>query len=649
MLYFFIKRLIIICLTTALPTIAWAADSLIDAPSTKKIMHYILRDHATFEKVTPELTRRTVQAFLEEMDPHKTYLIKSSIEPYLTPSPEKLAQISKRIDNQDFSDFYHLLSKMQTSIEKMNQLDKKTYTSEGEELECFSALKTLEWGDNYQQLAQREAKIRALQIKSAEAFEIDTAERMSQRLDKRQRSMESKITTQSKKAFHAKAHELFLKSFAKSLDDHSSYFTAWEAEQYALQVQQHLFGIGAQLRDDLQGFTLVHVLENSPVQKHGEIKAGDMIIAVDHTPVVGMDIEEAVQLIRGPKGSHVHLTLLRNSPEGQKKLEADIIRDLINLKETRFHHSLIPFGNGNIAYLRLFSFYQDSESSSELDIQAALKAALKETNPLKGVLLDLRSNGGGLLEQSVKVAGLFLKKGIVASIKDSQNRLEHRRTFRAHPIWDGPLVILTDRASASAAEIVAGSLKDYGRAIIAGDEHTWGKGSYQVFTFNPMQSSKANPLGEYKVTRGLYYTVSGNSPQLLGIKSDIEIPSGLKATDLGESLVKHPIENQTIEPNFVDNLEDVHPFYRATMKRQYKHNRQHKLTVYDNLIPVLKSNSKKRIESNPDFQNFLSVIYKENLTKKDLQSYGLNDLAKEECIDILKDLILLEVEQKKAA
>lgn len=644
------KSLTFIVLCLILPIVVWAKASPISAASTKKIMLEMFRDHATFEKLSPELTKRILDAFLHEMDPHKTYLIKASIEPYLHPDEDLLIKISHRIENNNFRDFYNLLSTMQTSIEKMRTLTQKEQVVDKEMFKGKIDLKTLHWGDNYQQLTERRLHIRSCQIKSAELFDIDTKERMAQKLDKQIRSSEAKLLTSSKEELESKAHELFLKAFAQSLDDHSTYFTAWEAEQYAMQVKQHLHGIGAQLRDDIEGLTIVHILENSPTQAHGNIKAGDKIIAVDHETVIGMDIEDAVQMIRGPKGTQVHLTLLREDGEGEpQKIEADIIRDRIQLKETSFQKELIPFGDGELAYFRLYSFYQDSDSSSESDIQNALTNALRGERPLKGVLLDLRSNGGGLLEQAVKVAGLFLKKGIIASIKDSQNHIEHRRSFRAHPVWQGPLIVLIDRASASAAEIVAGALQDYGRAIIIGDKRSFGKGSYQVFTFNPMRSEKARPLGEYKVTRGLYYTVSGNSPQLSGIASDIEVPSGLKESDIGESLAKHPIENRTISPGFDDNLEDVHPFYRAAIRRQYKHNRQEKLDLYSAFLPTLRANSKKRIERNPDFQNFLKITQKEHLTKKDLQSYGLNDLAKEEGLDILKDLVLLETQAEKAA
>lgn len=643
------RKLLIFITLCLLPALEGAQPPFqIDAADTHGIMHTILKDHVIFENLSAPLMRRILNAFLEELDATRVYLIESSLKPYLNPSDQLLEEMSQRIENQDFSDFYTLLKQMQSSIERMDQLAKAEYQPSASCLKSLKEAKDLSWGKTYQELYQRQRDITELHLQSAVEFDIDTRERMQKRLDKLKRRFEASLSTNSAQAFTTKAHELFLKAFTKSLDDHSTYFTPWEAQEYARNVQQHLVGIGAQLRDDLEGITLVHILENSPTAKHGGIKVGDMIVAVDHEPVIGMDIEEAVKLIRGPKGTKVSLTLLRGPSEKKEKLEVEIIRDRIVFEEARFNHELLPFGAGKLAYFRLFSFYQDEETSSEKDIQQVLEKAIAE-HPLKGVLLDLRSNGGGLLTQAAKVAGLFMKKGIVASIKDGQGHMEHYRTFRATPVWDGPLVILTDRASASAAEIVASSLQDYGRAIVVGDEKTWGKGSYQIFTFNPNASSIPNPLGEYKVTKGLYYTVSGLSPQLTGVCADIVVPGGLKAEDIGESLMKHPIEKQRIEPHFIDKLEDVHPFFRAKMKRQYKHNRQEKLAIYEPLLPTLKSNSAIRLKQNPDFQNFLKILNKDKITKKDLSSYGLRDLVKAEGVNILKDLILMQLQQDKAA
>ena len=181
------------------------------------------------------------------------------------------------------------------------------------------------------------------------------------------------------------------------------------------------------------------------------------------------------------------------------------------LKETRLEKSYEPYGNGVIGHFHLFSFYQDPNSSSAGDLKEAILEMKKKQN-LKGIVLDLRNNAGGLLPQAVSVTGLFISKGVVVSVKDNTGVVQHLRNIDGQPIWTGPLIVLTNRTSASAAEIVAQTLQDYGRALVVGDPHTYGKGTFQTFTLESANYGKVNPKGEFKVTRGRYYTVSGKSP-----------------------------------------------------------------------------------------------------------------------------------------
>ena len=294
-----------------------------------------------------------------------------------------------------------------------------------------------------------------------------------------------------------------------------------------------------------------------------------------------------------------------------------------------------------IAHIRLFSFYQDPNDSSASDIKAALDE-IKKDHQLEGVVLDLRGNAGGLLPQAVAVTGLFIQKGVVVSIKDSAGNIQHLRNFDGKVTWDGPLIVLTNKGSASAAEIVAQTLKDYGRALLVGDPFTWGKGSYQTFTLDSGNVDKVNPQGEFKVTRGLYYTVSGKSPQLTGTKVDIEVPGGLTELEIGESYAKFPLENDEIPPNFIDNLSDIHPFHRGKMMRMYKKDQQPRTDLYGKHLDRLKSNSDQRIAQNTNYQNFLKEVRKEEFDADAIEKYGQNDLQLEESHNIMKDLILLE-------
>ncbi|MCB1107329.1 MAG: PDZ domain-containing protein [Chlamydiia bacterium] len=641
-----IKRLILSILVLFLSVFAEAKPPELTPSMTHKKAEEILKGHVSHKELTPEISRRALKNFIDELDPTKTYLLENEVEKWEEPKEELLVTLVSSYKKENFEIFEDIYEVMIQAIARRNALETKIDTLSLPKDAKASDFKDLKWAKSEKELEERLLALRALQLETAEQLEIESKEQFMQRLSKRRINREDEILQEGKKKLQKRQlFAYFLKSMCNALDNHTVYFTPQEANQFMIQVQQRLFGIGAQLRDDLTGFTLVRLLEGGPALQGGTLKVGDKIIAVNHEPVAGMDIVEAVDLIRGPKGTAVGLTILRESGEGEnkksEKFDIEVIRDEIVLKETRFEADKIPYGNGVIAHIRLFSFYQDPNDSSASDIRHALDEIKKE-HRLEGVILDLRGNAGGLLPQAVAVTGLFIKKGVVVSIKDSGGNIQHLRNFDDNTAWDGPLIVLTNKGSASAAEIVAQTLKDYGRALLVGDPYTWGKGTYQTFTLDSGNVDKVNPQGEYKVTRGLYYTVSGKSPQLTGTKVDIEVPGGLNELEIGESFAKFPLENDEIPPNFVDNLTDVHPFHRGKMMRMYKKNQQPQIDLYGKHLDLLKKNSTHRIEQNKNYQNFLKEVRKEEHDVDSSEKYGQNDLQFEESVNIMKDLILLE-------
>jgi carboxyl-terminal processing protease len=407
-----------------------------------------------------------------------------------------------------------------------------------------------------------------------------------------------------------------------------------------IQLQQRLFGIGAQLRDDLNGFTVVKIIEGGPASRNTGLKANDRIIAINGEPVVGLEITEAVELIRGEEGSLVTMTVLRPNPEKEEKLEITIIRGEVVIKEARIESKVVPFGDGVIAHITLHSFYQDPLRSSASDIFEEINKIHNE-HLLKGVILDLRLNAGGILPQAVAVTGLFITKGIVCSIKDNHGDIEHLRDIDSRIAYDGPLIVLTSKASASASEIVAQTLQDYGRAIIVGDEHTYGKGTFQTITFDGDHNGRINPKGEFKVTRGKYYTVSGKSPQLVGVVPDIVIPGFYSETELGERHTKNPLANDSIAENFNDDLSDVPVNQRDQISWLYRFNLQPKIKTYTRHLPLLRKNSQIRIENESFYQSFLTQLKEEDIKLERVELFVKFDPQLHEAINVMKDLILL--------
>lgn len=606
----------------------------------------IMKAHASQKELTPTLVNRVFISYIETLDPTKTYFIKEDIAQWIEPSDALTNRVLNEMKNRDYSEFEKINSAMVKAIERRRLLETEIQSDELPKNVSVEEFKDLPWTTNKEELKERLKRIAGLQVETAAKLSEEFRDKSLQRIKKRQAKYEEDILNQDPTEQRNFTLTHVLKAIASSLDSHTTYFTPEEAKQFMINVQQRLFGIGAQLRDDLNGFTIVKIVEGGPASNGKKLKIKDRIIAVDGEPVVGMDIIDAVELIRGPENTPVILTVIRETevedkPPIEEKIDITITRGEVVLTETRYESTYEPFGDGVIAYLRLYSFYQDPESSSASDLQKALDQ-IKEEQNVRGVILDLRYNSGGMLSQAVNVAGLFITKGIVVSIKDDKGNVQHLRDLDGKTVWNGPLVVLINRASASASEIVAGTLQDYGRAIIVGDDHSYGKGSFQTFTLNNSPGTEVNPEGEYKVTRGRYYTVAGRTPQLTGVESDIIVPGPLSEIDIGEQYTKFPLENDQIKENFEDDLSDIPLLQRERVRRLYHFNLQPKLHLYDSYIAKLKSNSQYRIENNKNYQTFLKELGKKDIVEgQGEEQFGQNDLQLTEANNILKDLILL--------
>jgi carboxyl-terminal processing protease len=295
-----------------------------------------------------------------------------------------------------------------------------------------------------------------------------------------------------------------IKGMVQSLDPHSSFMTRQEHQELLIETKGSFSGVGIEIsiRDNI--LTVVSPIEGTPAYEAG-IKAGDKIVRIDGKPTNDMALTDAVKSIRGPKGSTVKLTVMREGSE--KPLDFEITRDVIPLKSVR-NHSLTE----DIGYVRISNF----QSNTVKDLKAALDE-LEKGHRLKGLVLDLRNNPGGLLSQAIDVSDVFLDSGMIVSTKgrDSSQDMEVSAKKNKKTI-SYPIVVLVNGGSASAAEIVAGALQDNKRALILGTK-TFGKGSVQTI----LSLSDGSGL---RLTTARYYTPSGRSIQLSGIAPDIELP-----------------------------------------------------------------------------------------------------------------------------
>lgn len=609
------------------------------AETTKVKIQEILDAHSTHKTLTDVVLKRLASAFLEELDPAKCVFLETEVQEWIDPSPKFLIQLRQSIQEAHYAVFKELMQKMKVAFERRGLLEEWLKT-----IETFPEVSSIDFEKSSfvkteEELKDKILKIRSLQLKTAKMITTEERCQIQKRLERQFAKKKTDLFGANPQEEAKNTFAFVIKSLASALDNHTAYFTPQEANAFLIQVQQRLFGIGAHLKDDFDGLLIVRLLEGGPAILSKKLKVADKIVAVNHEPIIGMDMVDAVELIRGPQGTNVTLTILRKEENQQENtLNIEITRDEIVLKESRYEVYKEPAGDGIIGRIHLHSFYQDSHNSSYQDVRNAILELKKEK--LVGLVLDLRNNGGGLLPQAVEVASLFIGKGIVASIKDSYGNVQHLRNLKDQKVFDGPLIILVNKASASASEIVAQCLQDYGRALIVGDIHTFGKGTYQTFTMNSSDDNpQVNPSGEYKVTRGMYYTVSGKTPQLEGITPELIVPGIFHKAEIGEKYSKNALTPDQIKPNFDDDLSDIHPLYRFKLKRLYISNQQKQKFVLNDYLSFLRENTTQRQASNTAYLEFLKKAESfENFTQDELEN-PKSDYQLQETFNILKDLI----------
>ncbi len=398
----------------------------------------------------------------------------------------------------------------------------------------------------------------------------------------------------------------FLKAFSAALDPHTTFFTADDLEEFKIDMRLSLEGIGASLSSQ-DGFTVVEeIIPGGAADKAKVLMPKDKIIAVaqgpestgktssDFVPVIDMDLRDVVKLIRGKAKSEVRLTLLRQSGDKQERLTVTITRAKIDLKEQAAKISFEKRKVGakvlKLGIIDLPSFYGEGEvgkRSSFTDMAKLLKQAKKEK--VDGILLNLSRNGGGLLDDAVRIAGLFIKKGGVVATQNSQKNVEILADEDEATEYNGPLVILTSRLSASASEILAGSLRDYNRALVIGADHTFGKGTVQAVMPLPKE------LGAMKITTGIFFIPGGQSTQHQGVPGHIVLPSILNNDEIGEKSLDNSLPPQKIETFIGKDVNDDKAESRWS-------------PITDDKVKAIAAASKERVAKDPKFQEILKDI-----------------------------------------
>jgi len=388
--------------------------------------------------------------------------------------------------------------------------------------------------------------------------------------------------------------QIYLTALAHIFDPHSDYMIKSELENFSIGMKLSLYGIGAKLQSEDGMCKIVELTPASPAEKSKKLKAGDKIVAVAQSnqppvDVVDMKLNRVVDLIRGAKDTEVRLTVLPVDDPSNRKI-VSIIRDEIKLEESAAKARIFEMPAGRdpagkeqtsrLGVIDLPSFYSGFElegrrgsgeqKSTTTDVAKLLRKLMQEN--VTGVVLDLRRNGGGSLEEAINLTGLFIKEGPVVQVKGPDGKIFVDTDPEPTVYYDGPLVVLTSRFSASASEILAGALQDYGRALVVGDNTTHGKGTVQsLLQLAPIMRQHGlvttNNPGALKFTIRKFYRASGASTQLKGVVPDLILPSVANLYEVGESSLDNPLPWDTIVPAVYEKVDRVEPYLSELKKR----------------------------------------------------------------------------------
>jgi carboxyl-terminal processing protease len=378
--------------------------------------------------------------------------------------------------------------------------------------------------------------------------------------------------------------KLYLDALAQAYDPHSEYLSKADMKNFSMTMSLSLVGIGAMLRSEDGYAKIENLVPGGPAQTDGRLKVGDRITAVaqgqaDYVDVREMRLDKVVEMIRGKKGTRVRLLVIpSDATDPSRRKNVELVRDEIKLKDQEARADIIIRKDENgepikLGWLTLPSFYADMDKhqkSTTRDVLALLKRLKKEN--IAGLVVDLRKNGGGSLEEALSLTGLFLKSGPIVQTKDYNGTIRISSDPDSGIAYSGPMVVLTSRQSASASEIFAAALQDYGRAVIVGDKNTFGKGTVQTILpigrFASLLGSRSDEDGALKLTIQKFYRVAGGSTQLHGVASDIILPSLSDLPEFGEGALKNALPYDEVAKAKYTKWSDSHSLFIDQLRRR---------------------------------------------------------------------------------
>jgi carboxyl-terminal processing protease len=534
------------------------------------VVSSVLNNHYSPIEIQDNYSEKVFNQFLKKVDPNKRFLTQDDIAEL---SIYKYA-IDDHIESGNFTfldsvydRYMKRLSFIQSYIPTLFETsyafntkdtleidpDKRTFSKDDAELKNY-----------WKKLISYQVLTRYINLKQADVTKNQTIDKtFNASYEKKAREKTQTEITESLDRLQEETiddfRDLYLDSMINVFDTHTSYFPSERKEDFDISLTGKLEGIGAVLREEDGFIKVVRIVPGSASWRQGELKAEDIILKVsqgnddDAVSIIGVRIKKAVKLIRGKKGTTVILTV--KHPTGEIS-EIPIVRDIVIIEETYAKHALLKdtrFGK-TFGYISLPKFYRDFKNplgrNTTSDIQKAL-VSLNQSN-IDGLIFDLRNNEGGALVDAVYTAGLFIEEGPIVQIKGRTRRYDKILNDSDKSIvYDGPLVILLNSYSASASEIFAAALQDYGRAIVIGSR-TFGKGTVQTFVeldkLSPTRSAYFNDLGSIKLTIQKFYRINGGTTQHKGVEPDIILPNKSDHLEVGERFLDYALGWDTVSP-----------------------------------------------------------------------------------------------------
>ncbi len=578
-----------------------------------QLITYVLdQGHFVEKEINDDFSRKVFNEYLNIIDPYKRYFYESDIEEF----KKYEDQLDDKFINAEIDFFDLTYNRGQKRFNESKLIYKEILNNPFDYQidEDFNAdFESLDYVKNESEMKDRWRK--QLKFSSIETY--------NELLDEQEKELEDnpsyKIKSNIEIELEARESTLrtlnemydfyeditrsdwfsfYINSFVEQYDPHTIYYSPDAKDRFDVDMSGNYAGIGARLSKKFDKIEVVEIISGGPAWRQNLLEVGDIILKVrqddqdesESTSILGMPISDAVKLIKGPKGTNVILTIKKVDGE---VLDLKIERDIVLLEETYLRSSIVSKNENLYGFINLPKFYIDFDNSTSRDAARDVKKEIIRLKNIgiKGLVLDLRNNGGGSLKTVVEMAGLFIQEGPIVQVRSMDKESQILRDKDRSIIWEGPLVILVNEFSASASEILAAAMQDYKRAIIIGSKQTYGKGTVQnVLDLNKMVRSNTNgDLGALKFTTQKYYRINGGSTQLEGVKSDIVVPDKYTYVDFGEKDQENPLEWDKIDPVSYDPWKTFFDYNKSIQASKNRMNSSEFISLIDENAKWIKS------------------------------------------------------------